>query len=93
MMFKTLYSARKESKVVKEAAPAINGKTKGTKVAESVGPSYLKISTTKIISHHNTNITKAPATAKEEISTLNKESKELPTNKKDTRITNEKTAA
>ena len=63
MMFKTLYSARKESKVVKEAAPAINGKTKGTKVAESVGPSFLKISTPKIISHPNTNITKAPATA------------------------------
>ena len=60
--------------MVKEAAPAIKGKTKGTIVAEPQGLSFLNISTPNIISMASTSNTIAPATANEEISTLNKES-------------------
>ena len=38
MMFNGAYSARSESKVVNEPAPANKGKTKGTKVASLIGP-------------------------------------------------------
>ena len=88
-----LYSARKDNSVVKEAAPAINGNTKGTIVAESVGPSFLKISLPNIISQARTKITRAPATAKEDISTLKRANKDFPTNKKANNITNEIRAA
>ena len=74
-------SARKESKVVNEPAPAINGKAMGTMEAPD-GESYLKTSIPNIISKAIISNTKEPAMAKDEISTPNSPSKASPTNKK-----------
>ena len=65
------YSARKESNVVNAPAPASRGNTKGTSVASFIGPWFLKISTSRIISKDIRKITNAPATAKDSISTWN----------------------
>ena len=63
------YSARKESKVVKAPAPANSGKTNGTSVASLIGPWFLKISISRIISSDIRKITNAPATANDSMST------------------------
>lgn len=93
MMFNILYSARNDNNVVNEAAPAIKGNTSRYKSGRIRRPVVLNISIPKIISTAKTKITKAPAMAKEEMSTLNKASKEFPTNKKATSMTKEKMAA
>ena len=93
MILRILYSARNDNKVVNEAAPAIKGNTSGTIVADPQGLSFLNISTPKIISTAKTSNTKAPATAKEEISTLNNPNNAFPINKKATNITKETIAA
>jgi hypothetical protein len=56
-------SALIDKRVVKLPGPAISGKTTGTNVEEPDGPSFLKISTPKIISIEIIRITNAPATA------------------------------
>ena len=63
------YSERSESKVVKAPAPANKGNTNGTNVASLIGPWFLNISISNIISSDIRKITKAPATANEAIST------------------------
>ena len=63
------YSARSESKVVNAPAPASKGKTKGTSVASLIGPVFLKISISRIISNDIRKMTNAPATANEAMST------------------------
>ena len=93
MMLRILYSARKESKVVKEAAPAIKGNTRGTIVADPQGLSFLNISTPKIISTAKTKRTRAPATANEDMSTLNSPNNAWPINRKATKMINEIMAA
>ena len=89
IMFRRLYSARNDKSVVNEPAPAIKGKTTGMIVTESFGPSNLNISTPKIISIAITKITRAPATAKEEISTPKSVRIRSPTNKKSNNIVSE----
>jgi len=81
------YSARKESNVVNEPGPAINGKAIGTTEEAPSGPLFLKISTSRIISSEKIKITKEPATAKDSISTLNSLRIQSPANKKTTRMT------
>ena len=61
------YSARSDNSVVKAPAPASSGKTSGTRVASLMGPVFLKISTSRIISSDIMKITKA--TANEAMST------------------------
>ena len=79
--------------VVNVPAPTISGKTSGTMDAVPDGLSFLKIGIPKIISTASTNITREPATAKEEISTLNRLSNPSPTNRKATRRIYEAKAA
>lgn len=69
MIFIGAYSARRDRSVVKAPAPAKRGNTNGTSVASFIGPEFLKISTSKIISRDIRKITKAPAIANEAIST------------------------
>ncbi|CDB58353.1 unknown [Bacteroides ovatus CAG:22] len=69
MILTLAYSARRESKVVKAPAPANRGKTSGTKVASLIGPWFLKISISRIISKDIRKMTNAPATANDSIST------------------------
>lgn len=52
-----------DKSVVKLPGPAINGNTTGTNVEDSFGPSFLKISTPKIISIEIISKTNPPATA------------------------------
>ena len=68
-MLMEAYSALSESKVVNEPAPASRGKTKGTSVASFIGPVFLNISISRIISSDIRKITNAPATANEAMST------------------------
>lgn len=63
------YSARKESSVVNEPAPASSGKTSGTKVASLMGPWFLNISMSSIISSDSRKMTMEPATANDSMST------------------------
>lgn len=74
------YWARIDNMVVKEPAPAINGNTTGKKLL-SFGPSVLllNISISNIISNAMTKIIKEPATANDDMSTLNKAKKASPT--------------
>ena len=81
-MFKAEYSARSESNVVNEPAPASSGKTSGTYVASLIGPAFLKISISNTISIAIRKSTKAPATANEFISTPKRFSKPSPMKKK-----------
>ena len=81
-MFTGAYSARSDSSVVNEPAPAISGKTTGTSVASLMGPMFLKISMSRIISTAMRKMTKAPATAKLSISTLKSCSTASPAKKK-----------
>lgn len=78
----TGYSARIDNKAVNVAGPAISGNTIGTKVALPPGASFLNISTPNIISTEIIKMTKAPATANDETSTLNNCSTQSPINKK-----------
>lgn len=82
IIFTLAYSARSESSVVKEPAPANKGKTTGMSVADLIGPMFLKITTSRIISSDMRKITKEPAMANEAISTLNKRSITSPAKKK-----------
>ena len=66
-----LYIALNDNNAVKDPAPAINGNTIGTIVADPYGPSLRNISTPNIISIAITNITREPAIANEDISTWN----------------------
>ena len=74
-------SARKESKVVNEPAPAISGKAIGTMDAPE-GESCLKSSTPNIISKAIKAKIKEPAKANEDISTPKRPSSASPTNRK-----------
>ena len=65
------YSAFNESNVVKDPAPAIRGKTTGTSVASFMGPIFLNIVISRIISKDMKNKTREPAIANERMSTLN----------------------
>lgn len=71
-MFTVAYSARSESSVVNEPAPANSGNTTGMRVADLIGPMFLKITTSSIISSDMRKITSEPATANDSMSTLNK---------------------
>jgi len=82
IIFAVEYSALRERSVVNVPVPAIRGKITGTSVAESVGPSFLNISTPKIISMARTRIIREPATANEDISTPKRESIASPRNRK-----------
>ena len=70
IIFTVSYSARSDSKVVKEPGPAIKGKASGTMDEPPSGPLFLKISTSRIISIAKIKITRAPATANDWMSTL-----------------------
>ena len=63
------YSARSDSKVVNEPAPASNGNTNGTSVASLIGPWFLNISMSRIISSARRKSTMEPATANDAMST------------------------
>ncbi len=78
-------SARNESSVVNDPAPAISGNAIGTMEAPE-GESCLKISTPKIISNAIMKRTIEPAIANEDISTPNKPNRASPTNKNDINI-------
>lgn len=69
MMLIAENSARSESKVVNEPGPASKGNTNGTSVASLIGPWFLKISISRIISKDIKKMMKAPATANDAIST------------------------
>lgn len=82
-IFTEAYSAFNESNVVKEPAPASNGKTSGTNVALFAKcDESLKISISSTISSDIRNIITAPATANEFISTPKRLSIQSPTKKK-----------
>lgn len=70
-MFSKAYSTLMEIKVVRVPAPAISGKAKGTMEAV-LGSSSLNKVRPRIISRARKKSTKAPATAKELISTPNR---------------------
>ena len=82
MMFTCAYSARSDSSVVNEPAPASSGNTTGTSVASLIGPWFLKISTSRIISSDIKKIINEPATANDSMSTLNSRSIASPAKKK-----------
>ena len=63
------YSARKVTSVVNVPAPASSGKTRGTSVASLIGPWFLKISMSRIISSAIRKMMSAPAMANEAMST------------------------
>ena len=77
MMLMVWYSARNESSVVNEPAPAIKGNAIGT-MEVPPGASCLKSSTPKIISNAKKRSTNEPAMANDEISTPNISSKASP---------------
>ena len=89
IMFTLAYSARSESSVVNEPAPANKGNTTGMSVADLMGPIFLKITTSKIISSDIKKMTNEPATANEAISTLNNRSMASPAKKKPSNKPNE----
>lgn len=70
-MLVTKNSARIDSNAVNVPGPASKGKTIGTNVVDPPGASFLNTSIPKIISTEIIKITKAPAIAKEDTSTLN----------------------
>jgi len=89
IIFIVAYSALIVKSVVNVPVPAISGKITGTSVTELLGPSFLKISTPKIISIAKTRIIKEPATANEDISTPNRESIISPRNRNTIQIMKE----
>lgn len=93
MIFSTAYSARMDSSTVKVPGPAISGKTIGTKVLEPPGASFLNISTPNIISMEIMKITKDPAAANDDTSTLNNLSIKSPTKRNATIMMKEYSAA
>lgn len=93
IIFDKKYSALSDNKAVNEPAPAIKGKTTGTIVVVPLGPSILNNSMPNIISTAIPNITKAPATAKEDISTPKSFKITSPINKNAKKVAKENTAA
>ena len=81
-MLTVAYSARSDNSVVNEPAPANRGNTTGMSVADLIGPIFLNITTSSIISSDMRNMTNEPATANEAISTLNSRSMASPAKKK-----------
>lgn len=77
-MLTVAYSARSDNSVVNEPAPANRGNTTGMSVADLIGPIFLNITTSSIISSDMRNMTNEPATANEAISTLNSRSMASP---------------
>ena len=69
MIFTLAYSARSDNNVVNAPAPANRGNTRGTSVASLIGPVFLNISTSRIISSAMKNIMSAPAIANDSMST------------------------
>lgn len=68
-MFSTAYSARNESSVVNEPGPATKGNANGIMLELPSGPLLRNNSTSSSISTANINITNAPATANDCMST------------------------
>ena len=84
MILRVEHSARRERHVVKEPAPAIRGKTRGTIVELPSAASFLKIVMLKVISIAKAIRTIAPAIANDGISTLKNLSNPSPIKRKRT---------
>jgi len=89
MMLMTSNSALRDNKVVNEPAPAIKGNTNGTMKEVSAGLSSLKMRMSRIISMAMIRMMRAPATAKEETSTLNSLRMPSPTKRNSVRMARE----
>ncbi len=81
MMFMEENSAFNESKVVKAPGPATRGNTRGTNVASLIGPLFLNISMSRIISSETKKIMRPPAAANAAMLTLNNLSNKSPARK------------
>ncbi len=88
MMLMESNSARNESMVVKDPAPAIRGKAIGTMLAPA-GESCLNMLMPKIISNAITTSTKEPAIANDEMSTPNNPNNGSPKKKNSKRMPSE----
>lgn len=74
-------SALSDSSVVKAPGPATRGNTSGTRVASFIGPLFLKISMSSIISRATQKMMIPPAAAKDVMSTWNNLSNKSPARK------------
>ena len=92
-MFIEANSAFSESNVVNAPGPASKGNTRGTRVASLIGPLFLKISMSRIISSAIAKIIIPPANATELMSTWKSFKSKSPARKNTSISTNDRTDA